>query len=51
LAREMAIDVARWLRQLGLEQYEAAFRHNEVDGNVLPDLTAEERKRSSDALI
>jgi predicted ATPase len=36
----MVIDVASWLQQLGLEQYEPAFRDNEVDGDVLPDLTA-----------
>src|SRR5438309_4826633 len=39
---EMAIDVASWLQQLGLAQYEPAFRDNEVDGDVLPDLTAED---------
>jgi hypothetical protein len=38
----MAIDVASWLQQLGLERYEPAFRDNEVDGDVLPDLTAED---------
>src|ERR1700731_5044194 len=38
----MAIDVASWLQQLGLAQYESAFRDNEVDGEVLPDLTAED---------
>ena len=38
----MAIDVASWLRQLGLAQYEPAFRDNEVDGDVLPDLTADD---------
>ena len=38
----MAIDVASWLQQLGLVQYEPAFRDNEVDGDVLPDLTAED---------
>src|SRR6266478_187004 len=38
----MAIDVASWLQQLGLERYEPAFRDNEVDGYVLPDLTAED---------
>ena len=38
----VAIDVASWLQQLGLEQYEPAFRANEVDGVVLPDLTAED---------
>ena len=31
----MAIDVAGWLRQLGLAQYEPAFRDNDVDGDVL----------------
>ena len=34
----MAINVASWLKQLGLAQYEPAFRDNEVDGEVLPDL-------------
>jgi class 3 adenylate cyclase len=38
----MAIEVAGWLRQLGLEQYISAFRDNDVDGNVLPHLTAED---------
>jgi class 3 adenylate cyclase/tetratricopeptide (TPR) repeat protein len=38
----MPIDVASWLQQLGLAQYEPAFRDNEVDGDVLPDLTAED---------
>ena len=38
----MAIDIASWLQQLGLAQYEPAFRDNEVDGDVLPDLTAED---------
>src|SRR5258707_9398219 len=36
------MDVAAWLRGLGLEQYEPAFRDNAVDGDVLPDLTAED---------
>src|SRR5271166_3130970 len=39
---QMVIDVASWLQQLGLAQYEPAFRDNEVDGDVLPDLTAED---------
>src|SRR6202022_3820086 len=38
----MAIDVASWLQQLGLDQYEPAFRDNDVDGEILPDLTAED---------
>jgi class 3 adenylate cyclase len=36
------MDVAAWLRDLGLERYVPAFRDNEVDGDVLPDLTAED---------
>src|ERR1700730_3708765 len=36
------MDVAAWLRGLGLEQYEPAFRDNYVDANVLPDLTADD---------
>jgi class 3 adenylate cyclase len=38
------MDVGGWLRSLGLGQYEAAFRSNEIDGKVLPDLTAEDLK-------
>jgi len=34
------MDVADWLRKLGLEQYEPAFRENEIDERVLPSLTA-----------
>src|SRR5215472_272690 len=40
----VAMDVADWLRKLGLEQYEPAFRANEVDARVLPNLTAEDLK-------
>ena len=36
------MDVAAWLRGLGLEQYAPAFRDNDVDGEVLPELTAED---------
>ena len=32
------MDVAVWLRSLGLEQYEPAFRDNAIDGTVLPRL-------------
>src|SRR6478609_1749942 len=38
------MDVVGWLRKLGLEQYEAAFRENMVDDTVLPSLTAEDLK-------
>src|ERR1700738_4322050 len=36
------MDIAAWLRGLGLEQYAPAFRDNFVDADVLPDLTAED---------
>ena len=38
------MDVIVWLRSLGLGQYEAAFRDNEIDETVLPGLTAEDLK-------
>ena len=38
------MDVGGWLRRLGLEQYEATFRENEIDETVLPSLTAEDLK-------
>jgi hypothetical protein len=36
------VDVAAWLKNLGLGQYEAAFRDNAIDGDLLPSLTAED---------
>ena len=33
------MDIGGWLRGLGLGQYEAAFRENEIDADVLSDLT------------
>src|SRR5215467_8922811 len=38
------MDVGAWLRGLGLERYEAAFRENEIDESVLRSLTAEDLK-------
>jgi class 3 adenylate cyclase/predicted ATPase len=38
------MDVGGWLRKLGLEQYEAAFRENKIDDTVLPRLTAGDLK-------
>jgi class 3 adenylate cyclase len=38
------VDIAAWLRGLGLEQYEVAFHANEIDASVLPRLTAEDLK-------
>ena len=36
------MDIAAWLRGLGLEQYEPAFRANEIDERVLSHLTSED---------
>jgi class 3 adenylate cyclase len=36
------MDVANWLRTLGLERYEAAFRENDVNAQLLPNLTADD---------
>ena len=38
------MDIAAWLDGLGLGQYEQAFRDNEIDERVLPNLTAEDLK-------
>jgi class 3 adenylate cyclase/tetratricopeptide (TPR) repeat protein len=38
------MDVADWLQGLGLERYEAAFRENDVDAELLPTLTADDLK-------
>jgi hypothetical protein len=40
------MDVVVWLRSLGLGKYEAAFRENEIDETVLPNLTAEDLKET-----
>jgi class 3 adenylate cyclase/predicted ATPase len=36
------VDIAAWLRGLGLQQYEQAFRDNAIDAAMLPELTAED---------
>ena len=36
------MDLGVWLRGLGLEQYESAFRANAIDDTILPSLTAED---------
>ena len=38
------MDIAAWLRGLGLAQYEPAFRENAIDSTVLRNLTAEDLK-------
>jgi class 3 adenylate cyclase/predicted ATPase len=36
------VDLGAWLRGLGLAQYEQAFRDNDIDAEVLPELTADD---------
>jgi class 3 adenylate cyclase len=38
------MDMAAWLRGLGLERYEAALRENEIDWDTLPKLTPQDLK-------
>lgn len=39
---EVDVDIADWLRRLGLQQYESVFRDNDVDTETLPSLTADD---------
>ena len=38
------MDIGQWLRGLGLQQYEQAFRDNGIDVDVLPRLTGDDLK-------
>jgi hypothetical protein len=38
------VDVVAWLKNLGLGQYEAAFRDNAIERDLLPTLTPEDLK-------
>jgi len=50
-SEETTMDVGVWLRRLGLGQYEAAFRDNEIDGAVLPKLTLDDLKDLGVAIV
>ena len=39
------MDLGAWLLTLGLERYEEAFRENEIDDTVLPNLTSGEARQ------
>ncbi|UVC18284.1 SAM domain-containing protein [Mesorhizobium onobrychidis] len=36
------MDIAKWLRSLGLQQYEQAFRDNDIEAETLTQLTADD---------
>ena len=38
------MDIAGWLRDLGLDRYEAAFHDNDVNADILPKLTGDDLK-------
>src|SRR6202008_3756801 len=43
-AEDHRMDVAAWLYGLGLEQYAQLFRDNDIDGEILCGMTAEDLK-------
>jgi hypothetical protein len=45
------MDIGGWLRGLGLERYAEAFRENEIDLRVLPELTVDDLKELGVAAI
>jgi class 3 adenylate cyclase/tetratricopeptide (TPR) repeat protein len=45
------MDLAAWLRGLGLEHYEQAFRDNAIEPEILPRLTAEDLKELGVTLV
>lgn len=45
------MDVLAWLRELGLERYEQAFRENEIVAEILPKLTADDLKDIGVAIV
>jgi class 3 adenylate cyclase/predicted ATPase len=45
------VDIAAWLHGLGLQQYEEAFRDNEIDAAVLPELTADDLRDLGVSLV
>src|SRR3954447_17332240 len=46
-----AMDVADWLQNLGLEQYQVAFRENGVSVDTLPHLTVEDLRELGVAAV
>ena len=45
------MNIPAWLRGLGWEQYEEAFRDNAIEPDLLPTLTAEDLKELGVSLV
>jgi hypothetical protein len=45
------MNVSDWLRGLGLERYEQAFRDKAIDADLLPNLTADDLRDFGVALV
>ena len=45
------MDIGTWLRGLGLQQYEQAFRDNAIDAAILPELTVDDLKDLGVSLV
>jgi class 3 adenylate cyclase/predicted ATPase len=45
------MNVAAWLRSLGLERYEPAFREHEIDAEILPSLTTDDLRELGVSLV
>ena len=41
------MDIAAWLRDLGLERYAETFRDHEIDAEVLPELSDSDLESSA----
>src|ERR1700722_11479747 len=45
------MDLGEWLRNLGLSEYEATFRDNQIDGEVLRNLSRDDLKELGVAFV
>jgi hypothetical protein len=44
VADRKIMELENWLRSIGLDQYKPVFREHQIDGTILPSLTAEDLK-------
>ncbi len=50
-AGEKSVNIAAWLLDLGLQQYEQAFCDHAIDASVLPELTADDLRELGVSLV